>query len=290
VSPEPWPCVVQARSGESAARLPLLHVGLPVGSVVAAHVAALQAFKRLVRCEADAIHLLPAAGDALSEAFAQANAALREHGLVRGWRNEPFTVFEPTSGQALGQIERAATRFWGLLTLGAHCNGFVRDAQGRIAWLWLGQRAANKSVDPNAWDNLIGAGVAAGQTPAQALVREAWEEAGLQPTQLQGLQPGRIIQMHRAIPEGLQFERLSTFDLELPEGLVPQNQDGEVQRFERLPVAQALAQAASGAMTVDAALVTLDFAERHGLRPPCATAAALWAGSAIPTTGGLRAR
>ena len=38
-------------------------------------------------------------------------------------------------------------------------------------------------------------------------------------------------------------------------------------------------------MTVDSALVTLDFAERHGLIAPCKAAELLWAGTAIPSTG-----
>ena len=60
---------------------------------------------------------------------------------------------------------------------------------------------------------------------------------------------------------------LSSYDLPLPDAVQPHNQDGEVAAFLRLPVAEALALAASDRMTVDAALVTLDFALRHRLLP-----------------------
>jgi hypothetical protein len=64
--------------------------------------------------------------------------------------------------------------------------------------------------------------------------------------------------------------------------VIPANQDGEVAGFELLAPAPALALAAAGEMTVDAALVTLDFALRHGLLPAAMQAevqrraAALW--------------
>ena len=157
-------------------------------------------------------------------------------------------------------------RFWGTLTFGAHATGYVAGADGRPEKLWIARRAADKATDPGKFDNLIGGGVPAGQAPLQALVREGWEEAGLLPAHLLDVRAGSTLRLCRDIPEGLQHEWLHSFDLALPRaGLRPQNQDGEVAGFELLPVAQALRLAASNAMTVDAALVTLDFALRHRL-------------------------
>jgi len=47
------------------------------------------------------------------------------------------------------------------------------------------------------------------------------------------------------------------FDLELPAGLAPRNIDGEVAEHRLMPVADALARAAAGELTTDAALATL---------------------------------
>ena len=47
----------------------------------------------------------------------------------------------------------------------------------------------------------------------------------------------------------------------------PSNQDGEVAALALLPIDEALHLAATGQMTVDAALATLDFALRHRLLP-----------------------
>ena len=108
-------------------------------------------------------------------------------------------------------------------------------------------------------------------------MREGWEEAGLTPAQMAAATPGRVIRLQRDIPEGLQLEDLHSFDLLLPADLLPQNRDGEVARFDLMPVAQALALAAANTMTVDAALVTLDFGLRHGLLAAPAGSAALFA-------------
>ena len=62
-------------------------------------------------------------------------------------------------------------------------------------------------------------------------------------------------------------EHLHAFDLQLTAGRVPVNQDGEVAEVTLMPVGEAVEAAAAGQMTVDAALVTLDFALRHRLLP-----------------------
>jgi 8-oxo-dGTP pyrophosphatase MutT (NUDIX family) len=105
-------------------------------------------------------------------------------------------------------------------------------------------------------------------------VREGWEEAGLEPAQMAALVTGCLVDLECDIPEGRQHERLHVFDLELPAGLAPRNIDGEVAEHRLMPVAEALARAAAGELTTDAALATLDFAVRRGLVEPDSPAAA----------------
>ena len=83
-----------------------------------------------------------------------------------------------------------------------------------------------------------------------------------------GLVTGGLVDLECDIPEGRQHERLHVFDLALPAGLVPRNVDGEVAEHRLMPVAEALARAAAGELTTDAALATLDFAVRHALIEP----------------------
>ena len=230
-----------------------------------------------MRADPDRIELIAAVA-ARDEALASINRTLRSEGLVRAWRDESYAIVSLHTGERVARTERAASRFWGTLTVGAHATGYVADAAGSPTHLWIAQRSPHKATDPGLHDNLIGGGVADGQSPLEALVREGWEEAGLSPAQMATARPGLVIRLCRDVPEGLQLEELHSFDLPLPPGLVPQNQDGEVARFELLPTAQALALAAGDTMTVDAALVTLDFGLRHGLlaAPPGAAALGLF--------------
>lgn len=266
----PWFCLDAARAHAASLRLPFyvaeqgaLH---RVGSVAHAELPALAPWAGAFQRHAHHIELHADAGerDAL---LARVHAALHEQGRIRGWRDESFPLLDD-GGRRLAVIERAAARFWGALTFGAHGNGYLAGASGRPTHLWIARRALDKPTDPGRWDNLVGGGVPLGQTPREALLREAWEEAGLRPPQLAGLRRGSVLALYRDLPEGLQHEWLFVYDLALPPGLQPRNQDGEVAEHRLMAVDEALACAAEGRMTVDAALATLDFALRHELLAP----------------------
>ena len=282
-----WPAIAAARARDAAARLPFFiqdgATACLTGSVARAHLRALARWPLALQLVDGAVTLsLPASER--SDFFTLANRRLHQDGLVIGWRDETYPVLAQHDGRLLATLERAASRFWGTTTFGAHCNGYVAGADGRPTHLWVARRAYNKATDPGLLDNLVGGGVPHGQTPAACVLREGWEEAGLSPTQMQGLQPGRRFCVARDIAEGFELEEVSVFDLAMPPGLQPVNQDGEVHSVALLPVADALACAAAGEMTVDAALATLDFALRHRLLPADAhrrlsvRAEALWCG------------
>ncbi len=261
-----WPALAAARAHDPAMRVPFVLVDgavrMEVGSIARAHVSALQRWPQWLEVnEAGVALVAPTA--ARFDVLARINDVLRADGLIRAWRDEPFPLLDVNGRDLRVSMERAATRFWGTLTLGAHCNGYVADAAGRPQHLWIARRATTKPTDPDKLDNLIGGGVPAGQSPRDTVVREGWEEAGLQPAQMQGLQRGRTLRLLRHIPEGLQHEWIHVYDLALPADTMPSNQDGEVAELALYDMARALDLASGDEMTVDAALVTLDFALRH---------------------------
>ncbi|MBI5717928.1 MAG: DUF4743 domain-containing protein [Burkholderiales bacterium] len=261
-----WGALAAARRAV-APRVAFFVRGVAVGSVAVAHLPALRRFDAALRIDGEGVH---ARAPDPSDDLVPVNRALREAGLVRAWRDELFALPHPGTLAPLARIERAAARFWGTLTLGAHATGFVRDAGGRPSHLWIAQRSLAKATDPGLYDNLVGGGVGLGQAPRETLVREAFEEAGLAPAEVAGAASaagGHVIGLARDIAEGFQQEWLYGFDIELPPGRVPVNQDGEVAGFRCLPVPEAAALAAGDTMTVDAALVTLDFLLRHELLP-----------------------
>jgi 8-oxo-dGTP pyrophosphatase MutT (NUDIX family) len=259
--PARWPALAEA-SRAAAARVPFVLGGRVVGSVARAHLDALRPFADALVVLADGVQTLPALDAARLHAI---NQQLRAQGLVRAWRDETYPIPDPaTPSRRLGTLERAASRFWGTLTFGAHANGYVVDAAGRPQALWIARRSPHKATDPGLLDNLVGGGVPAHQSPRETLVREGFEEAGLAPHELAAAQPGSVLRLHRDIPEGFQHEWLYSFDLALPAGRVPANQDGEVAGFTLMPLAEVAELVASTEeLTVDAALVTIDFLARH---------------------------
>jgi len=289
----PWPAIAAAQARQ-VPRVPFFIVddgaaaeraALEVGSVARAHLDALARWPEALRIDERQVTLTVDAAER-EPFFAQANGALRDAGLIVAWRDETYPVLSIEPRRLLATFERAASRFWGTMTFGAHCNGYVADDRGRPARMWIARRSFTKGTDPGKLDNLIGGGVPHGQSPAEAIVREGWEEAGLLPAQMGGLRPGRLILLARDIAEGFQLEEISVYDLALPADLVPRNQDGEVAETMCLPIAEALALASGEQMTVDAALVTLDFALRHRLLAPdrrdelASASAGLWLGPA----------
>jgi len=256
-----WPALAAARRRE-VPRVPFTIDGMAVGSVAAAHLDALRAWPQWLAVDASGVQLIATRRDS---ALAVVNAALRAQGLILAWRDETYAILTQLGEPPLALIERATARFWGTLTFGAHANGYVADAQGRPTHLWIARRSDHKATDPGKLDNLVGGGVPFGQTPHETLLREGFEEAGLPAELMRQAVPGRVIELACDIAEGFMHEQLHTFDLCLPADLTPVNQDGEVAELRCLPVDEAIESAASDAMTVDAALVTLDFALRHGL-------------------------
>ena len=261
--PRTWPALAAARRRE-VPRVPFRVDGLAVGSVAAAQVDALRRWPQWLAIDAQGVHLRAADRDG---ALTTVNAALHAQGLIVAWRNETYAISMHLGAPPLALIERAASRFWGTLTFGAHCNGYVADAQGRPTHLWIARRSPHKATDPGKLDNLVGGGVPHGQTPFETLVREGFEEAGLDAATMQSASAGSMLELACDIPEGFMHEHLYSFDLRLPRGLTPRNQDGEVTELHLMAVAEAVALAAGDAMTADASLVTLDFALRHRLLP-----------------------
>ena len=164
---------------------------------------------------------------------------LAEAGHFR-WRAETFDVYADTAAGSgdlaapIGQIDRGALPAFGIGAVGVHLNGLVGDE------LWVARRALSKPLDPGKLDHLVAGGVAAGDTIAGTVIKEAAEEAGL-PAALaaQAVHAGFIrYAMERG--EGLRRDTLHCFDLELPRAFEPTPTDGEVESFELWPLNRVL--------------------------------------------------
>ena len=176
---------------------------------------------------------------------------LAEEGFIPGWRNERYRIADAF------EVERAAARPFGFATQAVHVNAIAGDG------MWLARRSETKPTDPGMLDNLVGGGMTAGLSHEQILVKEAWEEAGIEAGLARRAKRGGTIELVREVPEGVQCEVIQVYDLELPRDFTPKNQDGEVAEVRLVPLGEALRLARdTDELTVDAALVALDYFSR----------------------------
>lgn len=171
------------------------------------------------------------------------------------WRDERLAVADE-AGRVLGAIERAAVRPLGIATHAVHLVGHGDDGT-----VWVQQRALDKAVDPGLWDTTMGGLMAAGESVADTLARETWEEAGLRLEQLEAVRPFGRITVRRPVDEGYMVEHIHCFEARVPKGLAPANQDGEVIGFEAVGADALDARLQADRFTVEAALVLLRWRE-----------------------------
>lgn len=198
-----------------------------------------------------------------TEALAGVIGRLAEKGVISGWRDERYAVVEGPGAPPLALIERAAARFFGVLTFAVHCNGFTR--QGDETLMWVARRSRSKPIDPGMLDNLVGGGMACGLSSRDTLRKEGREEAGIAPERMAHAIEGRSLQVLREVAEGCQHEQVHVHDLELPPDFIPLNQDGEVAEFRLCRLPEVVELIAAGELTVDASLAALDFLFRRGV-------------------------
>lgn len=173
----------------------------------------------------DRVTLAPGAAEALDEIAVAAGCRVR---------SEDFDVREIVDGPVLALLDRGALPDFGVIGVGVHVNGLVRRLDG---WhLWVGKRSADKKLDPNKLDNLVGGGVAAGHTPYETLLKEAAEEAMLPEALAAAAEPKGRFAYNMERPEGLRRDVLYVYDLVLPEDFIPHPADGEVAHFSLWPL------------------------------------------------------
>src|SRR5471032_694559 len=184
---------------------------------------------------------------ARSATMAEVTRELARDGAMAGWRDELVSVSAHYGQPELFRVERAATRYFGLMAYGAHMNGFTRT--GGLAHAWIARRSPNKAIDPDKLDNLVGGRISAGMSVDETLRKEAWEEAGLAPALLAGLNCMGAVRVEYSVPEGLHREILFVHDLWLPRDFKPTNQDGEVADMQCMPVEDMMASLLAGDFT-----------------------------------------
>jgi 8-oxo-dGTP pyrophosphatase MutT (NUDIX family) len=222
-------------------KVPLLLAGRQIGWLAPALAARLAGWPEVFRIEGETVSLLR------HEAIPAVVEQLATEGLIPGWRNERYRV------EDLFEVERAAARPFGFTTHAVHVNGVVPGSG-----MWMARRSLSKPTDPGLLDNLVGGGMTAGLSPMQVLVKEAWEEAGIEAGLARRASARGSARILREVAEGVQSEIVHIYDLELPAGFAPRNQDGEVSEFLLLPFERVMERD----LTLEARLAAQDYFSR----------------------------
>ncbi|MBI5275462.1 MAG: NUDIX domain-containing protein [Burkholderiales bacterium] len=231
-------------------REPLYWRGQAIGSVEP-EVPAAVGLPRLWQRDGDGWSVL---GDTLTASLETIGLAIESAGLAHVRRNEQLAVCGP-QGEVLGTVERGVIRTLGIPTRAVHLLGFVPDGRQ-----WVQQRSFSKANDPGLWDTLVGGMVPACDSLEEALQRETWEEAGLRLAALRDVRPGGQILTRRPTVEpgpGYVVERIDWYRCVVPEGMVPDNQDGEVAAFALLAMGEVARRLERDEFTPEAAMLVV---------------------------------
>ena len=197
-----------------------------------------------------------------TDAMAQVMRELKKDGVITGWRDEPVSVATHFGAPELFRVERAVCRHFGFMAYAAHMNGFTR--RGGMVHAWISRRSPTKSIDPDKLDNLVGGRIAAGMSVDETIRKEAWEEAGIAPALLAGLNCIGAVRTEYSVPDGLHREIMFVHDLWLPPDFTPANQDGEASEIRCMPVEEVMGNLLAGEFTLDAGTVMIDGLLRLG--------------------------
>jgi len=244
--------------------LPLRVAGSVVGWLTPGRARRLGAWPTYFGLGADGVELAASLATRAqrTQALAEVARTLAAEGALSAWRDELYAVAARPGDAPLLELERAAARYFGIRTSAAHLNGVVGSAEG---WrMWLARRSATKAIDPGLLDNLVGGGVAAGSSVEATLVKEAWEEAGIDAALARTARRAGEVRICRDQPDGLQRETIHLHDLWLASAFSPENRDGEAVEQRLCAPDDVLAVIATDEVTADASLVIVDFLLRHG--------------------------
>ena len=205
-----------------------------------------------------------------TEGVAKVTRAMRDQGLIKGWRDELLPVVNSFGERPSLLIERAAYPLFGIKGFGVHLNGYVRPRPGDNSMkLWVATRSPTKSTWPGMLDHMVAGGQPHGISPTENVIKECGEEAGVPAELAAKAMPTSVVSYVGRDEAGhLKRDSLFCFDLELPENFTPRPVDGEVSDFQLRDLDWVIEQIEAGRYKPNCNLVVIDFLFRHGVIAP----------------------
>lgn len=218
---------------------------------------------------------------ARSAALAELGAALVRAGVAPRLRGELYDLRAVPGGKVLARLDRGVVPAFGVRAEGVHVNGLVHRADG--LQLWVGRRARDKALAPGKLDHVVAGGIPAGLGPEATLVMEAAEEAAIPAGLAATARKVAMIAYAMQVENGIRVDLLHCFDLDLPADFTPRPNDGEVESFRLLPLAEVFALVRdTDEFKFNVNLVLIDLFLRQGLIDPASAAGAQLRAALVP--------
>lgn len=197
-----------------------------------------------------------------------------EEELKYGWRNELYTVYNPTSVPYM-LIERAFSVLLGVVTYGVHIVGYVppENSENGQLKLWVPRRAATKPTYPGMLDNTVAGGLGYPYGIWDTVVKECFEEAGLDEDLVKRCAKSAGVVLYMYYPES-KIERVQPeieYIYDLPfdnESIKPYPEDGEAEDFKLMELQEVMERLRNEEFKPNCGLVIIDFLIRHGYITP----------------------
>lgn len=211
---------------------------------------------------------------ARNSAFALMADALRAEDpeLARAWRAELYTVYHPPTVPYV-LVERAASVLLGVVTYGVHINGYIPAAKtaDNTLKMWIPRRSATKSTYPGMLDNTVAGGLAHPYTIWENVVKECYEEAGLDRAFVEANAKAAGVVSYLCQPSGPhgppqpEVEYIYDLAFESESDHVPHPVDGEAESFTLMSIDEIRDCIMRGEFKPNCAVVLIDFMIRHGI-------------------------
>jgi len=252
--------------------LPFICEGVQVGLISSKVLKELQRFPSVFAISSNSVTFTPnldnpqARNDALEEALLKLKSE-DVFPALRGWRGECYVTRASSSGPELFKMERAGSVLFGVKSYGVHITGYVNHSSKGLC-VWFQQRSKTKQTWPGMFDSFVGGGLTEGYGVLETAIKEAGEEANVPEDLASNLKPVGVVSFLHESERGIQPDTEYVFDLELPEGFKPSNNDGEVEDFVLVPVKEIPDFICKENFKITSSAIALDWLIRHGIVTP----------------------
>lgn len=189
--------------------------------------------------------------------------------ILHGRHSEPYLI---VGANQFCHLERFAHGLFGIVARGAHLTAYTRSDSGVIK-VWVPRRARHLFTYPGKLDSTVAGGVKATDSPLECIVAESQEEASLDASfvreNVQSVGTLTYMTMYDSPSKRetgmISPEILYIYDLQLPESIVLNPCDDEVEQFHLLSLDEVMLAMRNGEFKTNSAIVMLDFFIRHGI-------------------------